>query len=97
MSRLGLFNGMLGAFWVFLYTMCLISGIWVFYNFYSVSSGPTAVTSTHVVPRIEHGNIVYITPYQDRVLGYLGMAVSINILIVIVLCLTIKFKPKTKL
>jgi len=25
---------MLGAFWVFLYTMCFISGIYVFYNFY---------------------------------------------------------------
>jgi len=87
---------MLGAFWVFLYTMCFISGIYVFYNFYSINSGATAVTSTHVIPRNEHSNIVYITQSQDRVLGYLGMAVGINVLVVIVFGFTIKFRPKTK-
>lgn len=87
---------MLAAFWLFLYTMCLISGVYVFYGGYSVNSGTATQTSTHVFARNDHSKIVYITESQDRVLGYLGMAVSINILIVIVLGLTIKFKPKTK-
>ena len=93
-----LFNGssMLRAFWLFLYTMCLISAVYVFYSFYSVNTGTATVTSTHVFARNDHGKIVYITESQDRVLGYLGMAVSINVLIVIVLGLTIKFRPKTK-
>lgn len=82
-----LFNGspMLAAFWLFLYTMCLISVVYVFYGGYSINSGTPTLTSTHVFARNDHSKIVYITESQDRVLGYLGMAVSINALIVIVL------------
>jgi len=77
--------------------MGLIAGTYVFYNANSVLTGTTTVTITHVVAVNEHGKIVYITESQKRVLEYLAMAVSINILIVIVLGLFIKFRPKTKL
>jgi hypothetical protein len=87
---------MLAAFWLFLYTMCLFSGVYVFYEVHILGSGTATVTSTHVVAVKEHSLIVYITELQGRVLMYLGMAVGINLLIVIVLGLTIKFRPKTK-
>ena len=98
MTQSRLFNGssMLAAFWGVLYTTCLISGVYVFYEFYVLGSGTATVTSTHVVAVKEHSVIVYITELQSRILMYLGMAVGINILIVIVLGLTIKFRPKTK-